>query len=169
MIRIAKLINHLEAEMEDITQKWMRDIKQINTTDIQNVLQEVITDTPTDSHVVITYLRSSAITECHQFKLAVYQEEPFIDVPIYHTMLNMDSLYTEVPNYAQTLFKQLSPPYFQILSYEKEEIKRNFTVRLYQQSYHILKQAIKEMAIANKQRRVYFGEEMGELITIGEI
>ena len=169
MTRIAELINYLEEAMEDLTQRWVTQTKQINTTDTKKVLQEAITKTNLDSHMVITYLRSSAITESHQFKLAVYEKDPFIGTPIYQTMLNMKPLYTEVPNYMQTLLKQLSPPYFQIFPYEKEEIKRSFTAKLYHQSHHFFDHVLKEVKMNRKQRPIYFGEEMGELKTIGEI
>jgi len=166
MNRINKLTQHLEEAMEVATQKWLSQVQQINTTHIKKVLQDVGTRSPPDSHMVITYLRSSALTESHRFKLAVYKEEPFVDAPIYETRLEMKSLYTEVPNDVQALIKKLSPTYIQILSYEKEEIKRRFTARLYQQSYHFFAGVLEEME-TQQQLPVYFGEEVSELITIG--
>lgn len=171
-MRLNKLIQHLEGEMEVCIKRWRTQLKQENRTNTKKILQKVqkrAFNTSLDSQVVITYLRSSAITENHQFKLAIYQEEPFLDAPIYETYLNMKHLYLNVSDDARMLLKELSPPYIQILSYEEEQIKRNFTARLYEQSYHFFEQILKEMATTNNQRPVYFGEEMSELRQIGVI
>ena len=167
MERIAEFIEHLEEAVGVATQAWIKQLEQINTTSIKEILQEVYAITHSDSHVVITYLRSSAITKSHQFKLAVYPEEPFVDSPIHYTLLDMASLYKEVSSDIQTLINKLSPPYFKILPSEKEEIRRHFTIRLYQQSYHFFKRALKELAPNHQPMQIYFGEEMSELIIVG--
>ena len=167
MERIAELIEYLEEAMETAAQEWIEQLKKVDTTSIKKILQEVGENAHPDSHVVITYLRSSVITDSHQFRLAVYQGEPFVEVPIYHTLLDMKPLYQEVLNDVQVLIKKLSPPYFQILSSEKEEIRRSFTVKLYQQSYHFFERVLEEMSADHQQIIIYFGEEMSELMMIG--
>ena len=167
MKRITKLIKHLEKEMKAATNKWIKQLEQAGTTNVKKVIQEAFTKAPSNSQVVITYLRSSAITESHKFKLAIYQTAPFVDKPIYQRLINMKPLFADVPEEAQALVRKASPPFFHIIPFEKEEIKRNYTVRLYQQSYHFFDRAIKEMEIDNQQITVYFGEEMGGLITLG--
>jgi len=170
MERTAELIKHLDEEVELAIGEWVKRLAQINTTNIKEDIKEVFKKArkslDPDSQIVITYLRSSAITESHKFKLAVYQGDPFISDPTYHALLDMKLLFTEVPNdLAEKLIKKLSPTYIQILPSEIEEIRRHFIIKLYQQSYHFFERILTE--INDKQTIVYFGEEMCELIELG--
>lgn len=169
MERIPELVKHLETEMEKILQVWHEQSKHIKIASIEDTMKQVYTHGDLGACVVITYLRSSCVTESHQFKVAVYPKKPFIDDPTYYTFLELKSLYMDMPQYVENLIKKLTPPYFQILSYEQEEIKRKFMAKLYERSGHFFECVINEMASGEKKIPVYFGEEMGELTRIGDI
>ena len=167
MERIPQLIKHLETDMTEITQAWIKQLNQIETTTTKEALQHIKTSADVDSGIVITYLRSSYVTESHHFKLAIYQKEPFTNPPLYQTFLDMKFLYVQIASYMEILIKKLTPPYVRILSYEKEEIRRTFTAKLYEESYHFFERVLTELESEDKKIPVYFGEEMGQLITIG--
>lgn len=175
MERLDELITHLEDEMEIATQEWVKKLQSVNANSAENtkvikIIQETVIRNP-DTHVVITFLRSSTVTGSHEFKLSVYNDEAFVDKPIYQAFLDIKSLFAEAPNYAERIIKKLSPPFVHILPSEKEEIKRVFITKLYQQSYHFFEQIVKEMMIDDQQHdqqmNIYFSGVMGGLLPLG--
>ena len=170
MERIPEILEHLEEEVKQAQRHWEQQVQYIETTIIKARLKEVKTKIEFNSEgIIITYLRSSYITESHRFKLAIYTEEPFVDDPIYHTYLNMSVLYQETNQQLEAFTKKLNPKFYRILPYEVEEIRRHYILQLYQNSHLFLEQALEGMTNEDPTIPIYFGEEMGSLQKIGAI
>ena len=170
MQRISELLEDLKEEIMQAQSHWELQLQNIETDTIKRQLREAKTKIESNSEgIIITYLRSSYITESHRFKLAVYTEEPFVDDPIYHTYLDLSVLYQETNQQLEAFTKQLGSKFYRILPYEVEEIRRHYISLLYQNNHLFFERALEEMTNEDQAIPIYFGEEMGALQRIGAI
>ena len=170
MKRLTDPLDYLKEDMEQGVLTWKRQLPQWETTPIERILKEAKAKTNDHSlPLVITYLRSSYITESHRFKLAIYQEEPFVDPPVYTAFLNLAFLYQDTCQQLNALIQKARTSSVRLLPDEMEEIRRCYLEQLYQQSDCFFEEVIQKINSQAPAISVYFGEEMGKLRTLGVI
>jgi len=170
MKRFTDRLDSLKEDMEQAVLTWKRQLPQIDTTSTQMILNEAKAKINSQLFpIVITFLRSSYITESHRFKLAIYQEEPFVDEPIYVTYFDLASLYQYTPQQINAFIIKVRSTSVRLLPDEIEEIRRCYLEQLYQHSDHFFEGVVQKMKNKGQEIPVYYGEEMGKLRTLGVI
>lgn len=115
-----------------------------------------------DVKIVISYLRSSYITESHKFFIACYVDEPFMEEEPDCIFLDLQCLFIDVDEDLRIMNKELEGQLVQIFSSFKEEIRRWYMQHLYEKMENIFKRIIEE-AEETKNKQIYFGGYMEEL------
>jgi len=121
---------------------------------------------------VISFLRSSYITRSHKFKIAVYSGEPFVELnPSYENDASLAVFFEAATEQdIQDLIKKVGEKYIRITAAEKEEIRRAYMEKLYRGSIIVFQALMKDDTVQmHTDIKVYFGEEMGELIELERI
>lgn len=119
--------------------------------------------------IVITWLRSSYITGSHKFRIAAYEEEPFVEEEPEHIYFSLDFFFDFVEDDMHLFLKHLQKQYIHIFKSEIEEMRRYYMEQLYKRCIHFFCNAVDVSGQEGDSGRitVFFGEEMGELVEIG--
>lgn len=123
----------------------------------------------TEGSLVITYLRSSYITQSHRFKIAFYPEVPFVKEDPDFTVFDFTPFLEGVEEDTESLKHALQKRIVNIFSCYQEEISRYYMGRLYQKSICLFQQLIRDIKSEGNTISVFFGDEMGEIECIGTI
>ena len=100
----------------------------------------------------MTYLRSSYITETHLFKIALYENEPFINDVITHKIINLTPLYKSLTESIDKFTRKTKSQFIRVLPYELEEIRRFYMDSLYQNSRFFFKRIVSSSTRTRKKR-----------------
>ena len=170
MSRVAEMIDYLKDDIEQGLEEWKLKILNINDIKVKEAFATMKTKVETDDAcIVITYLRSSYITGTHQFKIALYENEPFISEPTLHKLVNLSPLFTRVSETIDKFTRKIKSQFIRVLSHEIEGIRRFHMEYLYQNSYYFFEKVTGKTGDDEGSIPVYFGEEMGEINQIGVI
>lgn len=137
----------------------------------KTVLKKILTELmkeKTEGALVISYLRSSYITGSHNFYIAYYLEDIFVEEEPVSAWYSMKSAFRGVENDWKELYKALEKNYFHILEAEKEEIRRWYMGFLYADIEKIL-QLILAVDGQESGMDVYYGGYMDSVKKIGRI
>lgn len=120
-------------------------------------------------YLVISYLRSSAVTESHEFYFAYYADEPFIEEEPDGVILEFGEFFHGLEEDISELKNCLSKKFIRIFSSELEEIRRSYTLCIYAECEKlfcwVLDNVSEQIGID-----VWYGEYMGETVNkIGTI
>jgi len=168
-MRIPELINHLEESLFRLTKEWITKHSEELKKEIKSSIESLEINNSEITSIVITYLRSSALTNSHKFMILCFKDEIFLDEPIEKNYFTLYPQLVIPDEKLKRLFDELTPPFFQISAYEKEEIRRHLIIKIYIECANAFKETLEDKESENSQIPVFFGEEMGELIQIGVI
>lgn len=176
-----RLSEMFEYVAEDITlalnkqkKKWMEEAtkqKEIILKPCQNVYTKLEEN---EKCLVISYLRSSYITGSHQFKAAIYAEEPFVEVYPAYEYISMKPWFVDIEKEVAQLAKKIAMHFIRLKASETEELRRYYWEQVYQSSVVIFEEVFKgkgkeEKNFTEQKPNVFFGEEMGEIHLIGTL
>ncbi len=159
-------------EMKDFlrdTEEWMLE-ERINMMKAyckshENVRQEIayiidgVIMNRQEGCVVISYLRSSYITESHAFCIAQYTDEPFVEEEPDSMYYSMRALFEGIEDDYKKLNKLLGSKYIRIMASEKEEIRRWYMEHIYAKLYEVFKLILAD----TKYKNIYYGGYMDEV------
>ena len=183
MDRVTEMLDYLKDEMEEGLARFKQELSQQELFDEAQVREalEVMKaeieagEKAENTFVVITYLRSSYITESHQFKIALYEDEPFVEEAIMDRFVDLTQLYKQeerIPELIDKLTRKIRLKFIRVVPYEIEEVRRFYMESLYKNSSFFFKNIVNEMGTGESgsvKNIVYFGEEMGKIEEIGVI
>lgn len=112
--------------------------------------------------VVISYLRSSYVTGSHEFYIAYYANEPFVEEEPDSIYYGMRLLFDGVEDDLECLIKLLENKYIRIMASEKEEIRRWYIQQIYRKFYEVFKLLLTDMQ-KEKCGNIFYGSYMGEI------
>ncbi len=167
--RIEAMESFLKEEKEGLLKRRLAEIESMLQGDAGGVygrLKAAFHElTPEDGRGVLalSYLRSSYITGRHEFYLAFYTGEPFVEEPdgLY---LDMKSVFEAAEDDLREMNRRLGEEFVRIIPAEKEEIRRWYMGQLYGRFGEVL-----ESLSEDKGREVYFGGYMEELKPAGRM
>ena len=86
----------------------------------------------TEGIVSISYLRSSIVTGSHEFYIAYYKDELFVEEEPEAVYLGMEQLFQGTESDCVEIFQILGKKFIRFLASEKEEIRRWYIWLLYE-------------------------------------
>lgn len=168
-MRVNELIAHLEEDIEILVNDWQCTNENETNNELNEFWYDITKNIGAAEKIVISFLRSSAITNSHKFRIAGYVDEIFVETPIFETFVSFKNSVNKGLGQTDDLYKKLAPTFIQITNYEKEEIRRYYTTQLYKVCSKKFRDVLISQNDTNSPLKIYFGEEMGELNEIGEI
>ncbi len=173
MDRIKEMKEFLQDAEEILLQQRIDKIKLICMSE-ENTRREIqtiidgMTMERTGGCIVVSCLRSSYITGSHEFGIAYYADEPFVDEEPDCVYYNLGLLFEGIEDDLQYMNKELRNKYIRIMASEKEELRRWFMDKIYMRLGVVFKPIIKDMQ--NKRNiDIFYGNYMGELELIGQM
>lgn len=118
--------------------------------------------------LVIAYLRSSYILRSHEFYIAYYAGEPFVEEEPACIYFNMQPIFKGIDEDLQEIEQKLHEKYIRVFSCEIEEIQRWYMEQIYKNFVYIMVSAMDRIQ-KGKRIEIYYGEYMGKLKLIGTI
>lgn len=120
----------------DLLEKRMDKIQSVcrNEEKVKEELFEIIGELAEGKEagsIVISFLRSSYITGSHEFYIAYYFDEPFVEEEPDSRYYSLGLLFEGIDNDLDCINKELGKKYIRIMSSEKEEIRRWFVNNIY--------------------------------------
>ncbi len=112
--------------------------------------------------IVISFLRSSYITDSHEVCIAYYTDEPFVEDEPDCGYYSLHSFFEGIENDLQYMIKELRNKYIRIMSSEKEEIRRWFMDEIYTRLGIVFKAILVDMQ-TKEDIDVFYGNYMDEL------
>lgn len=170
MERISDMLDYLKDDIQQRLTVWEQELLVVDHMQIKKILEIFKAKIETEETcMVITYLRSSYITHTHQFKIALYENEPFMSGAIAHRFIDLTPLYKGLPDSIDAFIMKIKSQFIRVLPYEVEEIRRFYIDYLYQNSCFFFKSIVSEIANNEASHDVYFGEEIGKVEHIGVV
>lgn len=168
MRRIPQMLSYIQVDIDQQLETWKQEQANTNDPPIQAALESLKTKSTTVCHsLVITFLRSSYVTGSHAFKMALYENEPFITPPICHQLIDMSHRYADTTAGINRLAKKMNSKFSHVLSSEREEVRRWVMEQYYKESHFIFEKLFVQASSSDLAVPVYFGEEMGHVTQIG--
>ena len=109
---------------------------------------------------MISYLRSSIVTESHGFHFGFYAEEPYVEADPDYVILKFPLLFEETVKDMEVIGRLLRKKFIRIFSSELEEIRRDYLLSIYAESGRVFEKMLKTDDKEGKQK-VYYGEYDG--------
>ncbi len=135
--------------------------------DLESVLRELTSDKKEGS-LVISFLRSSYITNNQEFYIAYYEEEPFVEEEPDCIYFNMKRAFSGIEEDWNEIDEVLHQKFIRVFAGEKEEIHRWYMGRIYIALENIMKTAVEKMHKIGAIT-VYYGGYMEEIKAVGSI
>ena len=167
MDRINEMEEFLQEAEEILLKERMDRIKSIcmNEKDIKEEVLTIVKELAaerTEGCIVISFLRGSYVTGSHEFCIAYYEDEPFVEEEPDSRFYSLRLLFEGIEDDFIRMNKELGNKYIRIFASEKEEIRRWFMEKIYMRLGEILK-LIFEGVQTDKNLDIFFGNYMGEL------
>lgn len=133
--------------------------------DLELVMEQLAADRKEGS-LVICFLRSSYILGSHEFYIAFYEEEPFVEEEPDSVYFSMKEVFDGLEEDWRELDETLHEHFIRVISGEKAEIHRWYTERIYKGLDRIMREIVEDM---EKGRGIpaYYGGYMEEVKAIG--
>jgi len=164
MERMQEIVDYLQEEVEKAVdnrkQKWQRMERKETTSSIQSFLEKI--SKPVEGNLVLTYLKSSYITNTHKFKIAIYADELFVELYPPYAYIDMKLLFTDIDADMDVFRKKLKQHFLHLMTSEIEEFRRYYMELLYIQSVMYFKLVFSDLSEI-KLPAVFFGAELGEV------
>lgn len=135
--------------------------------DLESALEKLASDKKEGS-LVISFLRSSYITNNQEFYIAYYEEEPFVEEEPDCIYFDMKRAFGGIEEDWHEIDEVLHQKFIRVFAGEKEEIHRWYMERIYIALENIMKTAVEKMHKSGAIT-VYYGGYMEEIKAIGSI
>ncbi len=135
--------------------------------DLEIALKKLVSDKK-DGSLVMSFLRSSYILNSHEFYIACYEGEPFVEEEPDCTYFSMKSAFSGIEEDFYEMDEELHQNFIRVFAGEKEEIHRWYMERIYIALESIMQMAVEKMQ-KSKGVNVYYGGYMEEVKIIGSI
>lgn len=176
MERLNEMLNTLEERMTERVeerQKQLTEAYHVQKEQILDAIREmqVLAEEKQAEVLVISWLRSSYVTGSNKFKLACYETEPFVEEEPVCRFYGISAFFKFVDDDIQSFRQHLEKQYIRILKSEMEEIRRTYMERLYRKCMLFFQMAVDAWKVQSEVTgiKVFYGEEMGELMQIGNL
>ncbi|MCL2865843.1 MAG: hypothetical protein FWE25_09920 [Lachnospiraceae bacterium] len=170
MNRVPELLEYLKEDMEHAVAAWKESISRAETADLVPLFVDAKNSMQSkQKSLIVTYLRSSYITQSNQFGLTSYAGEVFVGEIAFWQRIGLAFLFDDVAATMEQFTQKLQLFFIRVFSYEVEEVRRYYMELLYQNSVCFFEIVLQNVEKAEVLIPVYFGEEMGKLVQIGEI
>lgn len=158
---------------DDLKEKRLYSMKEIllDGKEGKTVFKKILTELMQEKRegaLVISYLRSSYITGSHNFYIAYYLKDIFVEEEPVSVWYSMKPAFRGVENDWTELYKELEKNYLHILEAEKEEIRRWYMGFLYADIEKILQRMLTDVG-QESGMDVYYGGYMDSVKKIGRI
>ena len=152
--------------MGELENGWIRDRDSIQSR-LASVLRSLAAGR-TGGVIVIAYLRSSYILRSHDFYIAYYEEEPFVEEEPEYLYFSFAPLFHRAETDWDMLEKEMEGHFIRIQDGEREGIRRWYMEGLYRKFGDILEKTLYE-GEEKTGVGVYYGSYMDEVKRIGTI
>lgn len=129
--------------------------------DLELALEQLMADRKEGS-LVISFLRSSYILNSHEFYIAFYEGEPFVEEEPDSIYFSMEKVFDGIEEDWREMDAALHQHFIRIISGEKAEIHRWYTERLYAALGSVIKKMIEDMG-KDRGIPVYYGGYMEKI------
>lgn len=130
------------------------------------VLQEL--DSLKEGTIVISYLRSSFITQNHEFYISCYSGEPFVEECPDGVFYSLKTYFKEIEDDYLILEKLVKSKFIQVFSWELEEIRRNYMERVYAGCIKLFCDIFLKLDTKIRSK-IYYGEYMSRIVQISTV
>lgn len=161
-----KLIFLLGRRIDKVRELYIENTYSIRN-DLEMTLKELAADKKKGS-LVISFLRSSYISGSHEFYIAYYEGEPFVEEEPDCIYFSMKNAFSGIEKDWHEMDEDLYHNYIRVFAGEKEEIHRWYMERIYIALESIMRMVIEKMQ-KSKGVNVYYGGYMEEVKIIGSI
>ncbi len=172
--RLAEMKEYLHKEKEQLAGKRLKEMQNRFAdngysfkTDLETIMNELVRGRKEGS-LVISYLRSSYITEAAEFYIAYYSDEPFVEEEPDGICYSMRELLKGVEDDREVLNRKLKEKFIRCKASEQEEIRRWYMDWIYREMEGIFEAALENME-GEKLMDVYYGNYMDRLEKIGRV
>lgn len=118
--------------------------------------------------LIISFLRSSYIVNSHEFYLAYYEKEPFVEEEPEEAYFEMKPVFYGIEEDFKIIDESLRKKYFRVFTWICDEIHRWYMEQIYMKMESILRSAV-ALTAETKGIEVYYGGYMEDLTLIGRI
>ena len=170
MKRIGKMLNALKDEIKEELETWKQSCCKMDDRQAKAAVGHLKTKIETETAcLVITFLRSSYITKTHQFKVAVYENEPFVTPAAMEKWIDLTPLFKQLPKTIDKFASEIRSKFIHVHDHEIEEISRLYLAYLYQKSHFFFEPIFEKAPTDKRNIAVFFGEELGKIKQIGVV
>lgn len=171
MERLDQMTGLLADELEKVLLKRQNQLIDMALAHKQQLLEAIAKLTSGQQQekslmLVITWLRSSFVTGTHDFRIAVYEEEPFINEHPDEMVYSLKDIFDFEKEDIAKFMSILQGKIFHITKSEIEELRRYYMELLYKSCKMVFEMMVPERETDEKMQ-IFYGEEMGELELIG--
>ena len=170
MDRVPLMLDYIKEDMVESIEGWQQQVLSSDNAGIKTVIIGMLekVSSPED-YLVISYLRSSYLTGSHCFKVAIYNQVPYVEAFPIQELLDMTSHYQDVDEAFQLLVKKLKTKFMNMFDCEIEGVRRFYMEQLYFGSLPFFQKIAEELAESQGETPLLFGGEMDETYQIGVI
>ncbi|MCL1990318.1 MAG: hypothetical protein FWG67_05430 [Defluviitaleaceae bacterium] len=164
MKRRQEMVNHITELMNETTEKRKQRWHELDYEPIKSQLQKFLGYLEDPTHnIVISYLKSSYVTNSHHFKIAIYAKAPFVELYPCCEYIDMKLLFSGVEADIELFVKELRRKFAHFLKSEQEEIRRYYMELLYVESELVFKLILAQIYKNEKMPSILFGAELSEV------
>ena len=174
MERIEQMKEFLEIKKDFLIKERINKMKGIfienidkKRNEMENALRELLPD-ENKGKLVISYLRSSYILNSHEFYVAYYEGEAFVEEEPSSTYLDLKLIFDEIDEDLQEMDQALHKKFIRVFAGEKEEVRRWYIEQIYMQFVHVVK-AVVDGISEGKKIEIYYGGYMDALEFVSKI
>ncbi len=174
MERISQMKEFIEAKKNVLIKERINKMKYLfienidnKKSELQNILKE-LSKNKNEGKLVISYLRSSYILSSHEFYVAFYEEEAFVEEEPPCIYFDLNPIFDGVDVDLRKLDQALHENFIRIFAEEKEEIHRWYMEQIYMQFVHIVG-AMTEGITEEGETEIYYGGYMDALEFVSKI
>jgi hypothetical protein len=170
MDRVPEMLEHIKEDMAEGIMTWQQQMLNRETDTIKSVIVKMLEKvTDSEEYIIVSYLRSSFITWSHHFKVALYNDEPYVETFPAYELIDMTPYYKGIDERFEVLMGKIKTDFIRVLGNEIEEIRRFYMEQLYFGSLPFFQRIAEELAKSQGTTPFLFGGEMGETYQIGVI
>lgn len=174
MGRIAQMKETLGEKADFLLRRRFEKLEKLlnsNTDNIRNNLENALRELASDKEVgslVISFLRSSYITNSHEFYIAYYEDDLFVKEEPDCIYFSMKPAFYGIEEDWNEIDEDLHKNFIRVFAGEKEEIHRWYMEQIYITLESVMKMAVDNIP-KSRDIDVYYGGYMEKMKAIGSI
>lgn len=169
--QMKELIGEKADALMNVRLKYIENLLESEKNSVQKELELALEQLMADrkeGSLVISFLRSSYILSSHEFYIAFYEGEPFVEEEPACIYFSMEKVFDGIEEDWREMDAALHKYFIRIIPGEKAEIHRWYTERLYVALGSIMQKITENMG-KDRGNPVYYGGFMEEIKRIGYI